>query len=178
MGVRIDSSFWEGPLARSRTRTGCCVFIRNGGPITWAGRRSHAHTGHVQQYATMEAETSMLCVMVRSAKENAPLRDKTYACARDVHGHSNRSLMTHLLGQLCTSRFETTSRTFKSPWRTPRPYCARQKQRPYKFTVHLPPRRTTKHLKNSSRSRPGLSTNTHQPTKRIQHRGVLLVKSS
>ena len=60
----VDSSFGEGPLARSQTGY---VFMFNGGPISWASRlQSHTAT------STMEAETSAAC---DAAKENAFLRD-------------------------------------------------------------------------------------------------------
>ena len=60
----VDSSFGEGPLARSQTGY---VFMLNGGPISWASRlQSHTAT------STMEAETSAAC---DAAKENAFLRD-------------------------------------------------------------------------------------------------------
>ena len=63
----VDSSFGEGPLARSQTGY---VFMFNGGPISWASRlQSHTST------STMEAETSAAC---DAAKENAFLRDLCY----------------------------------------------------------------------------------------------------
>ena len=53
MGCFVDSSFGEGPLARSQTGY---VFMLNGGPISWASRlQSHTAT------STMEAETSAAC---------------------------------------------------------------------------------------------------------------------
>ena len=67
MECYVDSSFGEGPLARSQTGY---VFMFNGGPISWASRlQSHTST------STMEAETSAAC---DAAKENAFLRDLCY----------------------------------------------------------------------------------------------------
>ena len=75
----VDSSFGEGPLARSQTGY---VFMFNGGPISWASRlQSHTAT------STMEAETSAAC---DAAKENAFLRD---LCHEWDHNKGRRQSM-------------------------------------------------------------------------------------
>ena len=83
MECYVDSSFGEGPLARSQTGY---VFMFNGGPISWASRlQSHTST------STMEAETSAAC---DAAKENAFLRDLCYEMGsqqNDVPMHANSS---------------------------------------------------------------------------------------
>ena len=80
----VDSSFGEGPLARSQTGY---VFMLNGGPISWASRlQSHTAT------STMEAETSAAC---DAAKENAFLRDLCHEMgaaqeAVRIHAHGEK----------------------------------------------------------------------------------------